>query len=349
MIRIGVAGIGHMGKMHLLNLSKLKDVKLVGIADKSKKNRVLANHLGVEEVYTDYSDLFEKGKLDAVIISLPNFLHVDSVKLASENDIDIMIDKPLARSVKEAEEIVSSINKNKTRLMVSTNFRYFPHVQKIKNLVDSGTIGDVILVTIEHIMNGPWSHPLYPRYTPDWWFNKELIGGGTLLDHGWHTLDIFTWMFGSCDIKAVQLGFRYKLDFEDSSTLIVKSKSGTQGAINCGWFSHVIFPKLDFRVIAHGTTGFLNTDELRPSSLYIHGAKEAILNFGRRIIGKPLDLLSYTYYFTSYARILQVFLDCLKEGTEFPVSLDQQFEVQCSIEKAYQLYEKGCVLKGDGV
>jgi len=346
MIRVGVAGIGHMGKMHLFNLSKLKNIKLVGVADKNKKNRVLANHLGVEKVYSDYSDLFEKSELDAVVISLPNFLHTDGVKLASENGIDVMMDKPLARSVEEAKEIISIINKNKTRLMISTNFRYFPHVQKLKNLVDSGMIGDVILVTIEHIMNGPWSHPLYPRLTPDWWFDKELIGGGVLLDHGWHTLDIFTWMFGDCDIEAVQLGFRYKLDLEDSATLIVKSKSGTQGVINCGWFSNVLFPKLDFRVIAHGTTGFLNTDELRPSSLYLHGAKEAILNLGRRLIGKPLHLLSYTYYFTSYARILETFLDCLREGTEFPINLDQQLGVMRSIEKAYQIYKEGNVVQG---
>jgi predicted dehydrogenase len=340
LLRIGVAGIGHMGKMHLFNLSKLKDVKLVGVADKRKKNRTLANHLGVEEIYSDYADLFEKGKLDAAIISLPNFLHFNGVKLASENGIDVMMDKPLARSVKEANEIISTIRKNKTRLMVSTNFRYFPHVQKLKHLLDSGTIGDTILATIEHIMNGPWSHPLYPTPTPDWWFNKELVGGGALMDNGYHTLDLFTWLFGDCKVKAAQLGYRYNLDLEDSATLIVESKSGTRGVINCGWFSNVIFPKLDFRLIAHGTSGFLNSDELKPSSLYLHGAKEGLLNFGRRLLGKPLDLLSYTYYFTSYATILKKFITCVKDGSDFPVKLDQQIGVLNSIEKSYQLYKE---------
>lgn len=344
-MRVGVAGIGHMGKMHLFTLSKFKEVNLVGGADKSKKNRVLANHIGVEKVYSDYSDLFEKGKLDAAVISLPNFLHVDAVKSASENGIDVMMDKPLARSVEEAKEIISAIHRNNTRLMVSTNFRYFPHVQKLKKLLDGGVIGDVVLATLEHIMNGPWSHPLYPKPTPDWWFDKELVGGGALMDNGYHTLDLFTWMFGDCDVEAAQLGFRYHLDLEDSATLIVKSKSGTRGVINCGWFSNVLFPKLDFRVIVHGTTGFVNTDELRPSSLYLYAAKEAIKNLGRRLIGKPLDLLSYTYYFTSYARILKIFLDCLKEGTEFPINLDQQIGVIRSIEKAYLIYKETDIQK----
>jgi predicted dehydrogenase len=128
LIDIGIAGIGHMGKMHLFNLSKRKDVKIIGIADKSKKNHKLAKKYGSKNVYSDYKELFEKEDLDAVIISLPNFLHVDCVKTASENDIDVMIDKPLARNVEEAKEIISSVEKNSTRLMVSTIFSYFPHV-----------------------------------------------------------------------------------------------------------------------------------------------------------------------------------------------------------------------------
>jgi predicted dehydrogenase len=340
MLRMGIAGLGHMGKMHLFNLSKMNDVKIVGVADKSKRSRELAIDYGAEKGYSSYQDLFEKENLDAAMISLPNFLHADAVKLASENGINVMMDKPLARSVVEGKEIISAIHRNNTRLMISTNFRYFPHVQKLKKQIDSGKIGDIILVTLEHIMNGPWSHPLYPKPTPDWWFNKELVGGGALMDNGYHTLDLFTWMFGDCDVEAAQLGFRHKLDLEDSAILMIKSTSGVQGVINTGWFSNVIFPKLDFRVIAHGTTGFLNTDDLKPSSLYLHAAKEVILNLGRRLLRKPLNLLSYTYYFSSYSSVLRIFLNCLKEDTEFPINLDQQINVLRSIEKAYQIYDE---------
>ena len=69
MLRVGVAGIGHMGKMHLFNLTKFKDVKLVGVADKSKKNRMMANHIGAEEVYSVYS-YFEKEKMDATRVNI---------------------------------------------------------------------------------------------------------------------------------------------------------------------------------------------------------------------------------------------------------------------------------------
>lgn len=339
LLRIGVAGIGHVGKMHLLNLKKFKEIKIVGVADKSKKNLKLAERLGVKSVYTDYVELFEKEEIDAAIIALPNFLKTDSVTIASENGIDVMIEKPLARSLKEASSIDSTLQKNGTRLMVSTNFRYHPHVKKLKLSLDSGSIGKVIIATLEYIMNGPWSHPLYPTPTPDWWFNKDLVGGGALLDMGYHLLDLFTWMFGECGIEAVDLGFHYNLDQEDSASLIVRSKTGTRGVINCGWFSNIIFPKVDLRVIMHGTNGYLNTDELKPNSIYLNGAIEGSLNFFRRITGRPLKLLSYTYYYSSYAEVLSEFLSCIKSGSDFPVDLRQQLWVMEAIEKSYGIFK----------
>ena len=335
-LRLAVAGIGHVGKLHLFNLSKLENVEVVGVADRNRKNQALAHRLGVKQVYADYHELFEKAKVDAAVISLPNFLHADSVIFASENGIDVMVDKPLARSVAEAKNIVSTTARQGTRLFVSTNFRYFPHVQKLKKEVHEGSIGDVVLATIEHVMHGPFSHPLYPKPVPDWWFDRDQVGGGALMDNGYHCLDLFTWMFGECQVEAAQLGHMFNLDQEDTATVIVKSKSGTQGVINAGWFSHVVFPRLDFRIVAHGTSGFLNTDELRPASLYLHAAKEAIRNLGRRLIGKPLNLLSYTYYFESYVTAVKTFVNCLRTGTAFPVSLDQQIHVLDCIEEAYR-------------
>lgn len=337
-MKLGIAGIGHVGKLHLFNSCKLKDVEVVGIADKSKKNRTLAKRLGVKKCYSDYSELFEKNELDAVIISLPNFLKTESVILASENNIDIMLEKPLARSFEEARVIKSTVENHGNRLMVSTNYRYFPHVKKLKHIIAEGSIGKVPMATIENVMNGPWSHPLYPAPTPDWWFNKELVGGGVLLDVGYHNLDLFTWLFGKCDVEVANLGFHYNLDMEDNATLLVKSKSGTRGIINCGWFSNVIFPRFNFRIIAHGTNGYLNTDDLKPSSIYLNGAKEGIKNFFRRITGQQLKLLSYTYYYSSYAEILNEFISSVHNGKDFPIELDQQLGVQEAIQKSYDLF-----------
>ena len=109
LLRVGLAGVGHVGKMHLLNLCKYKDVKVIGVADKSKKNLRLAKKLGVRDTYGDYTELFERGDLDAAVIALPNFLKLDSVSVALENGVSVLVEKPLTRSFEEAKSLVQAV------------------------------------------------------------------------------------------------------------------------------------------------------------------------------------------------------------------------------------------------
>ncbi|MFQ5977082.1 MAG: Gfo/Idh/MocA family protein [Candidatus Heimdallarchaeota archaeon] len=335
--RLGLIGIGHMGRTHLYNARKMKNVKIVAVADALKKNRRRAEKLGVKNVYNDYSDLFEKTELDAVVISLPNVLRVDSITAAAENGVDVFVDKPLARTPEDAKTITAAVNKENTRVMVSTNFRFFPHVQKLEKQLREGIIGDIEIATIEHIMHGPFSHPLVPRPVPEWWFNKESVGGGALMDNGHHILDLFNWLFPNVEVLNSHLGFRYNLEMEDSASIMVKSKeTGTLGMLNAGWFSHVLFPRLDFRIITHGTTGYLNTDELKPGSFHVYAAKVAFKNLFRRLTFRAPEYLAYTYYFRSYFASLERFITCVQTGHEFPISLESQLHVIQLIDDIYR-------------
>jgi len=184
-----------MGKLHFLNASHMNDVKVVAVADKNKRNRKVAEKYHVK-AYDDYEKLVDSEELDAVIISLPNFLKRESIFYATEEGLDIFVDKPLARNLAEAQEIVRKVNTGNVRLMVGVNYRYFDSVQKVKKMLDEGRVGDVVIATSELIMDGPFSHPLVPKPVPEWWFDKEKSGGGALLDLGYHLIDIFNWMFG---------------------------------------------------------------------------------------------------------------------------------------------------------
>jgi predicted dehydrogenase len=327
-----------MGKTHLFNLLKNKNVDLIGIADQSKNNRTFAEKLGIKKIFSDYHDLFKEPDLDAVIISLPNFLKKESVEVAAENSINVLLDKPLARNYTEALEIERIVEKKKIKLMLATNFRYHPHVKKMKEILDNGVIGECKIATLEYINHGPFSHPLNPKPVPEWWFNKDQTGGGALLDLGWHTIDLFNWFFGDSQVEAVKIEKNFNLDVEDSASILLKSKNGVIGVMNVGWFSHIVFPKVDFRIISHGTMGYCNTDELKPN-LYINAIKEGIINLKRRIFLQPINVLTYSYYFSSFNEILKDFLHCLENDIEFPVTLDQQMRVQKIIEDSYTKYK----------
>lgn len=339
LLRVGVIGLGRMGKLHFLNALHMRDVKVVAVADKSRVNRKAGEKYRVK-TYDDYTKLVDAEELDAVIISLPNFLKRESIFYASEKGLDIFVDKPLARNLAEAEEIVRKVRAENVRLMVGVNYRYFDSVKKLKDILDEGRVGDVVIATSELIMDGPFSHPLVPKPVPEWWFDKEKAGGGALLDLGYHLIDIFNWMFGDLDLEFSSFGYRFGLSIEDSATVVLRSpKIGVRCIVNVGWFSKMIFPNFNFRINLHGTVGYVSTDRFAPKNLYFHAMEEGALNLFRKISGRKIHYLSYTYYYASFAKVLGQFFESIKNGSETPVTLQQQLSVIKALDNAYEQSE----------
>ena len=105
MIKVGIIGLGHMGLLHLRNTRFIEGIKVIAAADKSKKALAEAKTYGVRILFNDYRGLLGVTDLDAVIISLPNFLHAKSIADAAEKGLHIFIEKPLARNISECEGI----------------------------------------------------------------------------------------------------------------------------------------------------------------------------------------------------------------------------------------------------
>jgi myo-inositol 2-dehydrogenase / D-chiro-inositol 1-dehydrogenase len=335
LLNVGVIGLGNMGKLHLLNALHVDDVRVVAAADKVASNRKSVEKYGVR-TYEDYTELIDKEKLDAVIVSLPNFLKKDGVFCAAEKKLDIFLDKPMARNFAEAQKIVRKAEKENVRLMVGVNYRYYDSVQKLKTILDEGRVGDPVIATAELVLNGPFSYGVVPVPCPDWWLNKETAGGGALLDLGYHLIDILTWMFGDLEVAYSTLGHALHLPVEDSASLVLKSKTKDLTCIvNTGWFSRSIFPDLNFRINVHGMAGYGSTDLCRPGNLRINAAKEGVRNIYRRGIFKKPDYLSYTYYFASFYTVLNLFFDAIKHGTELPISPEKELEVIRIIDNVY--------------
>jgi len=325
-----------MGKLHLMNALRIKEVNAVAVADKSERNRKFAEKYRLK-TYEDYGKLIDQEKLDAVIISLPNFLKKESVIRASEKNLDIFLDKPLARNSNEAQEIVRKVKRENVRLMVGVNYRYFDSVQKLKNNLDDGRVGDVVIATSELILNGPFSHPVVPKPVPDWWLSREMAGGGALLDLGYHLLDILVWMFGDLHAVYSNLEYRFNLPVEDAATVVLKSeKTSNTCVMNVGWFSKSIFPDFNFRVNLHGTVGYDSTDHYAPNNLRVHAVKAGAKNLLRKILGKQIHYLSYTYYYSSFYEILSLFFRIIENRAECPISLQGQLRVLRMIDEIYR-------------
>lgn len=340
MIKVGIIGLGRMGMLHLMNCLQMDDVKVVAAADSSKKALKKAKSAGVNRIHTDYHDLLNhSSSLDTVVISLPNFLHFESIQLALETGLNVFTEKPMANTAKECHKIVKLVEKSGRKFMIGHCMRFMEAVEKMKEDADKGFIGNLEVATIEEVINGPFAHPRVPAPVSDWWFDPKKSGGGVLLDLGYHMIDLFRFFAGDSRVVFSCLDHKFNLPVEDGAIVILRSSSSSaKGIINVGWYQKTIFPKYDFRVILHGNAGYLSSDDLVPHNLYLHAIKEGTRNLLRRIIGKKIRPLSYTYYYESYYKEMAHFFDCIKNDFDPVVSAIDGLKTVELIQEAYEKF-----------
>lgn len=247
-VRLGIIGLGYIGRVHLHHSLKIKNACVFAAADLSKKALNKAKKAGVKKTFTNYEQLLKEPKIDAIIIALPTHLHLQCAKQAAEAKKHIFLEKPIARNVKEAKQILSTTKKNSVKLMIGYPLRFNTDFCNLKKEMEKGTVGDVEIAHAAYISTGPFLHRAEahtPIPVPEWWFHKELTGGGALIDLGSHIINLLRWYFGEITSIKSHLGYRFNMDFEDSATCLAKFESGTRAVINVGWFSQGYDLKID--------------------------------------------------------------------------------------------------------
>jgi predicted dehydrogenase len=247
-VKLGIIGLGYIGQIHLKHSLKLPDVE-VAVADISEKALSKSKKMGAKKVFTSYEELLKDKDVEAVIIGLPTHLHHKCSIQAAEAGKHIFLEKPIARTSIEAKEIISAAEKASVKLMMGYPMRFNEELCSVKQKMNDGLIGEVENAHAIFVSSGPFFHRAdghSPVAVPEWWWNKELTGGGVLIDLGSHIINLMRFYFGEITNIHSYLGHRFNLDFEDSAMCVAKFDSGTVAAINVGWFSQSYTMKIDF-------------------------------------------------------------------------------------------------------
>jgi predicted dehydrogenase len=185
-LKYACIGAGRIAdKKHLDQYSKLNEVEVVAICDPDgNAARKLASKYHINHIYEDYHDLFKNHTLDLVSICAPNFLHAQICQEALQAGCHVHCEKPLALNAAEVKAIIDAKNKSKRKLMVALNNRFTAEAALIKRLADSNFFG-----AIYHVKCG-WERNSGIPGIGKWFTNKELSGGGPLIDLGVHFLDL---------------------------------------------------------------------------------------------------------------------------------------------------------------
>jgi predicted dehydrogenase len=329
-VRIGIAGAGGQGKKHLANCLRLKNTEVVAVADLSQPLLSIMSKLGTK-TYQDYHEMISKEELDAVIISLPTYLHEDCALASSEAGCNILIEKPLARNTDEAKHIANHVRKTGVKLMVGMCHRFIPDCRKLKEEIDADTLGRIDFASAL-LFAGPFTSG---RGVPDWLFDPAKSGGGALLDSGCHLIDLFLWFFGDVHTVVGHTESLFHLGYDDYAEVLMRFKNGVNALAVTSWRSRLPCYRIEVAGEYGRRIGFS-----KKLGIFDIGLRRGVLSFvnesiTQRIRGRPFLPLGDDMYYNE----LDYFVNCLLNDEEPESGVDDWLKVSEVIELAYRNLE----------
>lgn len=244
-IRFGLIGAGGIAQSYVQAFKDLRIARLVGIADvNAEAAQKLALQAGCR-AYTSYEALAEEWELDAVIICTPPISHPEIATYFSSRKVHVLCEKPLSIDVSSAELMMDTAQRNGVKLTMASKFRYVEDVVRAKSIVRSGILGELLLVE-----NAFTSHI---DMSKRWNSQREISGGGVLIDNGTHSIDIMRYFLGPLAELQVIEGVRgHNLEVEESVQVYIRSTGGVQGRIDLSWS---VNKELESYINIYGTKG----------------------------------------------------------------------------------------------
>lgn len=195
-IGIVLAGCGGIGRSHAAAVAALPEARLAATVDVDEvRAGQFAERFGAETAATDLAPLLERDDVDAVIVTTANNLHAPLTIQALDAGKHVMVQKPIALTLAEADAMIDAADRAGKQLMVSFFEFFHPAFRRAKELVDAGTIGDVFFY--KAIM--AW----YMPSIENWRFDPAISGGGILMDGHSHHVAYFNWLLGDPPISSV--------------------------------------------------------------------------------------------------------------------------------------------------
>jgi predicted dehydrogenase len=217
-VKIAVLGMNH-GYKFARDALKIPGVELVAVAGNNELAVRRAAELNVA-LYPNYQDLLNECSLDGVIITLPNQLHKEAAEICANKGLDILIEKPIASTIEEGEAIIQTCTRNNVKLMVGHHRRFSSRVRKLKDIISSGMIGDIVGVNMLWVLAKDRAY-----YSESW---RVSEGGGPLLINGIHDIDNLRFV-SELNIKSVYATARNSIrnnPVEDSASVILETSEG---------------------------------------------------------------------------------------------------------------------------
>lgn len=231
-VNVGLIGSQFASTLHAEALARVPDAEVVAAASPTREHvEEFARRHRIPRAFTDYRRLLEQKEIQLVSIAVPNYLHCQVVEEAAAAGKHVVIEKPLAMNLEEAERMISACRKAGVLLMYAECLCYAPKYVRAKNLVDEGAIGQPYWIRQYEKHWGPHS---------DWFWDVDRSGGGALFDMGCHGFELARWVLGKPKVKSVETNcgtfvHQAKTRGDDYAIFLVEFENGAVAQVEDSW------------------------------------------------------------------------------------------------------------------
>ena len=220
---VGVIGVGSMGYNHVRIYSELENANLVAISDMVRGTLDKVSKEFNTVGYVDYDNILQIDDIEVVNICVPTVFHHDVVMRAIEAGKNVLVEKPIASKLNEAEEMIKAAEDAGVTLATGHVERFNPAVRVAKKLIDEGAIGEVVTANSKRL--GP--------------FPPRIRDVGVAIDLAIHDIDIFNYLFNSrANIVFANMSSKLKnCEFEDHAEIMTKYDSGVLSILETNWLT----------------------------------------------------------------------------------------------------------------
>jgi len=239
-LRVGIIGAGLQGGRRAPVLRQFPNTDLVLVADiRIDVAKKLADDLRCEAT-EHWQEIIQRSDIDAVLVCTPPHLHAEMSIAAMKSHKHVLCEKPLTRKIREAQEMLAAAQENKVILKCGFNHRHHPAINKAKQSVDAGVIGELNFIRCVYGIGGR------PGYEKEWRANPNVVSGGQLMEQGIHAVDLFRWFLGEfSDVTGFVSNRFWKIEpLEDNSFALFRTAKGQVASLHSSrtqWKNHFTF------------------------------------------------------------------------------------------------------------
>ncbi len=262
-LRVGIIGAGLQGGRRAPVLKQFPGNELVIVAaDHQESAAQLAENIGCEAT-NHWEEVVEREDIDIVLVCTPPHLHASMSIAAMKHGKHVLCEKPLTRTIEEAERVLEAAKINKVILKCGFNHRHHPSIQKAKDWFEEGIIGELDFIRCRYGICGR------PGYEKEWRANPEIVSGGQLMEQGIHAVDLFRWFLGEFTEVTGFISTRFWdiKPLEDNGFALFRTEKGQVASLHSSltqWknlFSFELFGQ-DGYILVEGLGGGYGTEKV---------------------------------------------------------------------------------------